>query len=159
LSRKYPAELIKYFFGSWERILFSPDKHDILAGMGGKDKTPWGNSLRLVVLGVLLLAVGVLSSCRDITANRLPWVLQASWASYREHFISPEGRVVLAEREGGTISEAQAYALLRALWAGDEKTFVQVYRWTSENLSREGSHGDHLLSWHWGKKPDGSWGV
>jgi endo-1,4-beta-D-glucanase Y len=127
--------------------------------MGGMAKTPWGNPLRWALLGVLLLATGGLPSCQDTKANRLPWVLQASWASYREHFITPEGRVVLAERGGGTISEAQAYALLRALWVGDEKTFGQVYRWTRENLSREGSHGDHLLVWHWGKKPDGSWGV
>jgi endoglucanase len=111
------------------------------------------------MLGLFILAAGVVASCRDTTADRLPWVLQASWTSYREHFITPEGRVVLAERQEGTISEAQAYALLRALWAGDEETFALVYRWTRTNLSREASHGDRLLAWHWGKKADGSWGV
>jgi endo-1,4-beta-D-glucanase Y len=107
----------------------------------------------------LILFLGILPSCREATGNRLSWVLQASWVSYREHFISPEGQVVLQERGGGTISEAQAYALLRALWAGDEQTFVRLYRWTKKNLSREVTHGDCLLAWHWGEKPDGSWGV
>jgi len=116
-------------------------------------------SNKLLMLWLLILAAGVVTSCGDITVDRLPWVLQASWTSYREHFISPEGRVILAERQEGTISEAQAYALLRALWAGDEETFKRVYRWTRTNLSREVSHGDRLLAWHWGKKPDGSWGV
>jgi endoglucanase len=108
---------------------------------------------------VLVLVAVVVTSCSGITADRLPWVLQASWASYRQHFITPEGRVVLTEQGGGSISEAQAYALLRALWAGDEETFGRVLTWTRANLSREATHGDHLLAWEWGKKPDGSWGV
>ena len=114
---------------------------------------------RLKFLALLFLAAGVLSSCSETTADRLPWVLQASWSSYRQHFISPEGQVVLEEQGGGTISEAQAYALLRALWAGDEQTFGRVCQWTRTNLSREASHGDHLLAWKWGKKTDGSYGV
>ena len=61
----------------------------------------------------------------------------------------------MPERDGGTISEAQAYALLRAVWAGDEATFARVHAWTVSNLSRP----DHLLSWHWGRRPDGAWGV
>ena len=127
--------------------------------MAGKDGHTGVNLLRMIWLGVLILVLSLLPSCREANGSRLSWVLQASWASYREHSITPEGQVVLQERGGGTISEAQAYALLRALWVGDEKTFVQVYRWTKKNLSRETSHGDHLLAWHWGKKPDGSWGV
>jgi endoglucanase len=65
----------------------------------------------------------------------------------------------MEEQGGGTISEAQVYALLRALWAGDEETFGRVLTWTRTNLSREATHGDHLLAWQWGKQPDGSWGV
>ncbi|MFZ2087561.1 MAG: glycosyl hydrolase family 8, partial [Desulfobaccales bacterium] len=105
------------------------------------------------------MAVGVLTACSETPIDRLPWVLQASWASYRQHFITPEGRVVLEEQGGGAISEAQAYALLRALWAGDEQTFGRVCQWTKKNLSREADYGDHLLAWKWGRKPDGSWGV
>jgi len=136
--------------------LFSPDKRDIYCSMAGKVRQ---SGVGLAVLLGLILALGILPSCREASGNRLSWVLQASWTSYREHFISPEGQVVLQERGGGTISEAQAYALLRALWAGDEETFVRLYRWTRQNLSREASHGDSLLAWEWGQKADGSWGV
>jgi len=127
-----------------------------MTGKTGQSGAPWGRSLGL---GALLLVLGILLSCGEAGGDRLSWVLQASWASYREHFISPDGRVVLHEREDGTISEAQAYALLRALWAGDEPTFARLYQWTRNNLSREARHGDHLLAWQWGRKADGSWGV
>jgi endoglucanase len=120
----------------------------------------WAGKYGRWLLGALLaLVAAVVPACRESSADRLPWVLQASWASYRDHFISPEGRVVLEERGGGTISEAQAYALLRALWAGDEQTFGHVVTWTRANLSREKTQGDHLLAWKWGRKEDGGWGV
>lgn len=86
-------------------------------------------------------------------------VLAASWQSYAQRYIAADGRVVLAERKGESISEAQAYALLRALWTGDEAAFARVYVWTRANLSRRDTQGDHLLAWHWGQRPDGSWGV
>src|SRR3974390_2390852 len=105
---------------------------------------------RLAVGALLVLAAVVLPSCGGTSADRLPWILQASWASYRQHFISPEGRVVMEEQGGGTISEAQAYALLRALLAGDEQTFSRVLTWTRANLSREQNYADHLLAWQWG---------
>lgn len=127
--------------------------------MTGKDRQPGGHRRRSSGLSALLLSLLLLVACGEAGGDRLSWVLQASWASYRDHFISPEGRVILRERGNGTISEAQAYALLRALWVGDEQTFVRLYRWTRKNLSREASHGDRLLAWHWGQKPDGSWGV
>lgn len=113
---------------------------------------------RTGAVGLLLILIFG-CSCNNRAGDRLSWVLQASWASYRENFLSPDGRVILAERGGGSISEAQAYALLRALWAGDEDTFCRVYRWTKSHLSRQATHGDGLLAWHWGQKPDGSFGV
>jgi endo-1,4-beta-D-glucanase Y len=111
--------------------------------------------------GVFFLGIlAVLSACNQTPDPvGLEKVLQASWQSYARRFISPEGRVVLSERGGESISEAQAYALMRALWAGDEAAFGRVYAWTQGHLSRVKVHGDHLLAWHWGKKPDGSWGV
>ena len=107
-------------------------------------------------LGIL---VGLSACTQAPQPGGLEKVLQASWQSYARRFISPEGRVVLSERGGESISEAQAYALMRALWAGDETAFGRVYAWTQGHLSRQKSQGDHLLAWHWGKKPDGSWGV
>ena len=104
---------------------------------------------------LVLLALDLTGCGERLFQPRLERVLAASWQSYREQFISPEGRVVLPERDGGTISEAQAYALLRAVWAGDEATFARVSAWTVNNLGRP----DHLLAWHWGRRPDGAWGV
>jgi endoglucanase len=86
-------------------------------------------------------------------------VLTASWQSYVRRAILPEGRVVVPDRQGGTISEAQAYALLMAVWAGDEAVFGRVAHWTREHLSRRTKVGDHLLAWQWGTREDGSLGV
>ena len=113
----------------------------------------------MLASSLLILAVGIFPSCRNRDFQSLSWVLQASWASYREHFIAPEGRVVLKEQGGITISEAQGYALLRALWADDEETFGRLCQWTRKNLSRQAGSGDSLLAWKWGQKPDGTWGV
>jgi endo-1,4-beta-D-glucanase Y len=67
--------------------------------------------------------------------------------------------VVIPERGGETISEAQAYALLRAVWAGDEATFARVYAWTYLHLSRARTQGDSLLAWRGGERQDGAFGV
>ncbi len=109
-----------------------------------------------LIMWLLALLALALPACGERPSRlELERVLTVSWQSYQQQFISPEGRVVIPERERGTISEAQAYALLRAVWAGDEATCGRVYAWTINNLSRP----DHLLSWHWGCRPDGSWGV
>ncbi len=110
------------------------------------------------ILGVVLLALVQASlGCggeKKASVADVDRVLQASWRSYRQHFISPEGRVVIPERSGESISEAQAYALLRAVWAGDRDTFRRVYAWTWTNLGRQPGHGDALLAWRWGRGQD-----
>jgi endo-1,4-beta-D-glucanase Y len=111
----------------------------------------------LILMGLL---VGLGLGCQDnLSSPSLTRVLTASWQCYCRHFINPAGRVMIPAEGGGTISEAQTYALLRAVWAKDEKIFNQVYAWTYQNLSRYQTHGDSLLSWRWGRRPDGSWGV
>lgn len=114
---------------------------------------------RFKIIFVALL-LGLCLACQaDPSPARLEQALTSSWESYRRHFISPEGQVKIPEQGGGTISEAQAYALLRAVWAGDGTTFVRVYGWTYRHLSRAAKNGDSLLAWRWGRLPDGSWGV
>jgi endoglucanase len=109
---------------------------------------------------LIALLSGLCLSCQtEPSSARLQEVLATSWQSYRRHFITPDGQVKIPEQGGGTISEAQAYALLRALWAGDEATFVRVYGWTRRHLSRSTKYGDNLLAWRWGRLPDGSSGV
>jgi endoglucanase len=111
---------------------------------------------------IMLVALlsGLCCACStEPSPATLKQVLNASWQSYRRHFINPDGQVKVPERGGGTISEAQAYALLRAVWAADGPTFVRVYGWTHRHLSRSVGPGDRLLAWYWGRKPDGSFGV
>lgn len=116
-----------------------------------------GSGRRTAVFLGLLWGLAACSPGPDL--GDVERALQASWQSYARRYISPEGRVVLSERGGESISEAQAYALMRALWVGDEAAFARVYAWTQGNLSRRQTQGDHLLAWHWGQRADGSWGV
>ena len=116
--------------------------------------------MRKIHLILLVLLTGLGLACQpDPTKARVERVLTSSWQSYCRHFIKSDGQVIIPEEGGGTISEAQAYALLRAVWAGDEKVFNRVYAWTYRNLSRVHTHGDSLLAWRWGRLPGGSWGV
>src|SRR5487761_1306276 len=71
-------------------------------------------------------------------SSRLLSVLQQGWAGYREAFIRPEGRVIDPTRGGITTSEAQSYALLRAVWMGDRATFDTAWRWTVAHLQVRG---------------------
>ena len=116
--------------------------------------------MRKIHLILLVLLSGLCLACQpDPTKARLERVLTASWQSYCRHFISSDGQVIIPEEGGGTISEAQVYALLRAVWANDATVFNRVYAFTYEKLSRVHTHGDSLLSWRWGRLPGGSWGV
>jgi endoglucanase len=113
----------------------------------------------LISILVLALLAFLGPACRPDPLADLERVLTVSWQSYRQTFISTEGRVVIPDQDRGTISEGQAYAMLRAVWAGDEATFGLVHAWTQRHLSRSPGPGDHLLSWSWGRRPDGSWGL
>ncbi len=72
--------------------------------------------------------------------------LARAWTRYKRGYIHPDGYVHDPVRDGGEVtSEGQSYALLRAVWSGDQATFARVWRWTDENLRR----ADGLLSWRW----------
>ena len=86
-------------------------------------------------------------------------LLALTWAGYRQRFLTSDGRVVRPLDGDDTVSEGQAYAMLRAVWMDDQPTFDRVYRWTEEHLSRRGTRGDPLLAWHWGRGSTGTWGV
>lgn len=100
----------------------------------------------LCLLLVPLLLLG-LQGCRVDTADH-DEILRRSWAGYKTAFIR-EGRVVRPRNGYDTVSEGQAYAMLRAMSAGDRETFDDVLAWTEEQLSRFSGHGDHLLAWHY----------
>ena len=76
-------------------------------------------------------------------------LLARTWAGYRSRFIAPDGRVVRPEHGNDTVSEGQAYAMLRAAWMNDQATFDSVWRWTKQRLSRGGTAAPALLAWRW----------
>ncbi|MDP2047191.1 MAG: glycosyl hydrolase family 8 [Deltaproteobacteria bacterium] len=116
--------------------------------------------MRKIYIILLVLLSGLCFACQlDLAKVRVERALTASWQSYCRHFITSDGQVVIPEEGGGTISEGQAYALLRAVWANDATVFNRVYAFTYEKLSRVRTHGDSLLAWRWGRLPGGAWGV
>ncbi|MEY3298005.1 MAG: hypothetical protein RLZZ597_1265 [Cyanobacteriota bacterium] len=89
-------------------------------------------------------------------------LLRESWQIYRNRFIQADGRVIDREDRDRTVSEGQAYAMLRAVAINDPVTFERTYTWAKNNLARRDAEGqltDHLWAWHWGQREDGSWGI
>jgi len=75
-------------------------------------------------------------------------ILNSTWSSYKKIFMLPDGQVIRPE-DADTVSEGQAYAMLRAVWMDDQEVFDRIYRWSEKHLSRQERHGDHLLAWKW----------
>ena len=71
--------------------------------------------------------------------------LSALWSFYRQTYIR-DGRVVSLDEQGITTSEGQGYALLRAVWSNDRRTFEEVWRWTQSHLQVS---PDKLFAWKW----------
>lgn len=84
-------------------------------------------------------------------------VLASSWYNYKKLYVDADSyRTIDWQRGGVTTSEGQSYTMLRAVWQGDEQTFDAAWQWTLRNLAHE---DDHLFSWIWGTRSDGSTGV
>jgi endo-1,4-beta-D-glucanase Y/4-amino-4-deoxy-L-arabinose transferase-like glycosyltransferase len=64
-------------------------------------------------------------------------------ATYIAHHFERSGAVV--DAMGTVTSEAQAYALLRAVWAGDRNAFTNIWNWTAAHLLT----ADGVLAWQW----------
>lgn len=102
----------------------------------------------LILFVIAAIAIGrhyYITSRKGYDTKR---ILQYGWQGYKFYFVSSDGRVK-RPKDADTVSEGQAYGMLRAVWMNDQKTFDQIYRWTEKNLSRKSSYGDHLLAWHW----------
>jgi endo-1,4-beta-D-glucanase Y len=83
-----------------------------------------------------------------VTPNsELVAVLRQAWGGYKQAFVQPDGRVIDPTRGDVTTSEAQSYALLRAVWMDDRPSFDTVWRWTAANLQ---VRGDGLFASLWG---------
>lgn len=87
-------------------------------------------------------------------------ILQESWQAYKQRFIQGDGRVIDREANDRTVSEGQAYAMLRAVFVGDRETFDRTLNWAESNLRRtnpDGSLQDTLWAWKWGRDSEGNW--
>jgi endo-1,4-beta-D-glucanase Y len=85
-----------------------------------------------------------------------------SWQAYRGRFIQTDGRVIDRENRDRTVSEGQAYAMLRAVAINDPETFLSTFTWAENNLVRvdaEGNQTDQLWAWKWGQKETGEWTI
>ena len=84
-------------------------------------------------------------------------LLQETWNQYKIQNLEPgTGRTLDKQRKNVTTSEGEGYTMLRAVWQDDQKTFDTSWKWTKDNLHRP---NDHLSSWLFGERPDGSYGV
>lgn len=116
-----------------------------------------GRPVTRVVVAVATVLSGalVLVACQRQDASVCaPW---PAWESYKVAFLNPDGRIV-ADPDGRSHSEGQAYALMFALVANDRAAFAQILRWTEDNLAA-GDLTARLPAWHWGQREDQSWGV
>ncbi len=99
-------------------------------------------------------------SLPESTANRE--LLEESWIIYRQQFIQEDGRVIDYEASDRSVSEGQAYAMLRAVLVNDPTTFALTLEWAENNLQRFDAKGqltDQLWAWKWGRNDAGKWGA
>ncbi len=101
---------------------------------------------RFFSLAFASISLFTVINCSSIPQNSQEIVKQ-SWKHYQYAFIR-DGRVIRPKNNNDTVSEGQAYAMLRAVLVDDQKTFDKCLAWTEKNLSRQISQGDYLLAWH-----------
>ncbi len=83
------------------------------------------------------------------TAARGLAIEPAAWASFKDRFVTREGRVVDTANGGISHSEGQGYGLLFAAASGDRQTFERIWDWTRLALM---VRKDALFAWRW--EPD-----
>ncbi|MEQ1795696.1 MAG: glycosyl hydrolase family 8 [Nitrospira sp.] len=107
----------------------------------------------LLCLLCLLPLIGIPADAKPATTSsdrliRQQDDLSALWSFYRQTYIR-DGRVISLDEQGVTTSEGQGYAMLRAVWSNDRRTFEEVWRWTQSHLQ---VRPDKLFAWKWKSK-------
>ncbi|MEJ5347749.1 MAG: glycosyl hydrolase family 8 [Desulfosoma sp.] len=82
---------------------------------------------------------------------------RALWDSYKNRFVSPDGRIIDRMNRQISHSEGQGYGLILSVSVDDRQAFDLIWQWTQNNLQVRGS--DRLLAWAWGQRPNGKWRV
>lgn len=113
---------------------------------------------------LLILGVGAYAVLRhlDNPVRATPIVysnnamLLELWNNYKAVTIENGSNRTLDKSQNNiTTSEGQSYTMLRAVWMDDKTTFDNSWKFSKENLQRS----DKLLSWKFGQKADGSYGL
>ncbi|MEQ1590835.1 MAG: cellulose synthase complex periplasmic endoglucanase BcsZ [Thiobacillaceae bacterium] len=105
----------------------------------------------------LILFIGVLAVSSSVQAKSECQEWQLHWRTFRQNYISPEGRVY-ADEASRSHSEGQVYSLFFALVANDPALFETILHWTQIHLA-QGKLNERLPAWSWGRREDGTWGV
>jgi D-alanyl-D-alanine carboxypeptidase/endo-1,4-beta-D-glucanase Y len=84
--------------------------------------------------------------------------LVEAWGRYKSLALTPEGRVRAGQGGGGATADAQAGALLHAVWFRDRAAFDALWGWTKASLSRrqtdpQNTYRDALFASRWGAAP------
>jgi endoglucanase len=116
-----------------------------------------GKSWLLLILTLASTMFLTLSACTEASVPpKHAQILNESWTAYRQRFIQGDGRIIDRQDTDRSISEGQAYALLRAVFVDDRGTFDRVLQWSENNLKRRDQNNqriDSLWAWKWGRNP------
>jgi endoglucanase len=85
------------------------------------------------------------SSGSDDGGSELSGSTGAAATRFLDRYVTDDGRVSRLDQGGDTVGEGQAYGMLIAAAAGDEKRFDSMWAWTKDNIQRP----DGLLSFLW----------
>ena len=113
----------------------------------------------LLIIGVLVVLFVIYENSRVSKQTRVfsPYsFLSSSWDTYKSQFILSNGRIIDPSQDNVTTSEAQSYAMLRAVWVDDKTTFDKVYSFTKTQMKRP---KDHLFGWRYNKLANGQYGL
>jgi endoglucanase len=128
----------------------------------GKPSTHSAPSAQASATGAIPTSSAAAASANATTnssnASAKPGCGWPAWEAFRHRFMQNDGRIIDFSADSHSTSEGQAYGLFFALVANDRAAFDLMLNWTRANLA-QGDLTARLMAWHWGKKPDGSWGV
>lgn len=107
-----------------------------------------------IIILISISLVIIFLAIKSVTHEFAPCLLKG-YESYKQNYMSDDGRIMDPRQDYITTSEGQSYMLLESCLSDDKKTFDLVYEWTKNNLQRN----DKLFSWLWGKNKDGKYRV
>ncbi|MDQ3089596.1 MAG: glycosyl hydrolase family 8 [bacterium] len=113
-------------------------------------------SLMALVLFVFYGNRNVLRSDLDVFSKNN--MLQSLWYHYKIDYLEKDSlRALDKQRNNITTSEGQSYSMLRAVWMNDKPVFDKVWQFTKDNFQHK--ENDKLISWLFGQKEDGTYGI